>query len=496
MLHTIPIELDNVALYLNLKDYTHLRLSIKINLPKISYCNTSSFHQSYFDGYDFSQHVMLSKEYITRDILDFFVSKHCFAQFKHSFKLFKSMNLDRLKLVILDSTYESDTILLLLDSYGDQQSNSPPFNENHLFQTLLQNAVIKYVNQNQPKLLLKITRNIDPSFNDNYPLLLSAQLKRIECIEILLDHPNVDPSIQNNYVFKTLVDVGNSGLLKKLLDDPRVDPASSNQEAFFNSVRARRKSIVKLLLDDSRIDPTANSNQSLMFASMLGNTDIVELLLNDSRVDPSIEQCKAFQLACSNGHVDIVNLMLKDVRIDPSGNDSHSFKTAAMNGHAQIVTILLKDKRVDPSADGCFALRKAVRNGNITVTQELLLDTRNDPTIHDNYPIRISCLLGSYEMVELLLRDKRISIHGDCLNNAIESGNLDVVQLLLTRTVPDDQSVKHSVQMGKTNITALLLNDKRLDPQISAYYSKLIKRKGRILDFTNSMLDYVRNFIN
>ncbi|KAJ3318317.1 hypothetical protein HDV06_000549, partial [Boothiomyces sp. JEL0866] len=490
MLQSICLEILTVAQHLNLQEYSKVRFSINLNLPHILYTSFRSFYSSRIPGYDISQHIRVSKELITADSLEYFVNNHYFAQFRTSLRIFQNIHWEGLKSVILISEYDSDIILLLLDSYGDQQSNAPLFRKTLGFNSLFTNAVIKYINNNQPRLLGKIIRHVDPSFDNNYPIFLSAQLKRVDCVDILIDHPNVDPSIQNNYVFRSIVDMGSSALVKKLLKDPRVDPSCSNQEAFFNSVRSRRNSIVRLLLQDSRIDPSANSNQSLLFACMLGNFEIVQMLLNDPRIDPALDQCKAFQIACSNGHVEVVNIMLKDCRIDPSLNDNSAFKSAAKNGHIQVVRVLLQHQKVDPSADDCFGFRKAVYYGNAIMVHELILDERIDPLIHDSYAIRMSCLQGNYEIVELLLRDRRIVVHPDCLNNAIESGNSNIVELLLTRIVPDYHSLKHAVQVGKRNVTQLLLNDKRLDPKITEYYSKLIRKNEKVEGFVQSVYDF------
>jgi ankyrin repeat protein len=75
----------------------------------------------------------------------------------------------------------------------------------------------------------------------------------------------------------------------ELLLSKNVDPSSDENLALRDAVSAGYTEIVKILLRDKRVDPSVRDNEAFRFASILHHFDIVKLLLCDNRVTPALD---------------------------------------------------------------------------------------------------------------------------------------------------------------------------------------------------------------
>lgn len=109
---------------------------------------------------------------------------------------------------------------------------------------------------------------------------------RIEIVKKLLKNPYVDPSIDDNYpiIYSSLR--GYDKIIVELLKDSRVNPAAQNNFAIQGASANAHMEVVSVLLKDSRVDPSANGNYAIRIATVYNNISVKEELLKDPRVTP------------------------------------------------------------------------------------------------------------------------------------------------------------------------------------------------------------------
>jgi hypothetical protein len=136
---------------------------------------------------------------------------------------------------------------------------------------------------------------VDPSVEYNESLLLAISCGHMKIVEILLQDPRVDPSKRAPVVngFKPLdtiplivvvAEMKNINILNMLLKHPKVDPSVDKNSAIITAAAAGNLEAVNRLLQDPRVDPTDRNNMALQRAKTKGYKDVVKRLLEDPRV--------------------------------------------------------------------------------------------------------------------------------------------------------------------------------------------------------------------
>ena len=178
---------------------------------------------------------------------------------------------------------------------------------------------------------------VNPTANKNYALKEAIRQGNVSIVRYLLDHPKVNPNIG----FKLACEGGNFEIIKTLLNSPKnVDASFNEQYPLRMAINQSNKKLVKLLLKRPEVDPSIEDNYAIQSASIKGDSKIVKYLLKHTKVDPSANGNHAIQWASSNGHYRVVKRLLKHPKVDPKANKNFALKEALKNGHFEVAEIL------------------------------------------------------------------------------------------------------------------------------------------------------------
>lgn len=219
--------------------------------------------------------------------------------------------------------------------------------------------------------------DLDISSDDNFAFKDACIHGRLGITKLLLNDPQVISGSQDlyNFVITEVCAYGHVEIVKLLLNLSHVDPSCDNNLPIIRAIICKHYEIVKLLLSDSRVDfySSYGVNEVVDFAFKSGNLEIIKLLINDERfVDISI----FMEAACVYGCLEIVEFLLNDKHINPNRDINFAFVFACREGHLEIVKILLNDKRTDPSRDNNKSLKYACYGGYLEIVKLLLDDSR------------------------------------------------------------------------------------------------------------------------
>ena len=89
----------------------------------------------------------------------------------------------------------------------------------------------------------------------------------------------VDPTVNDNQPLIDACEGGHFGIVEKLLACEEVDPSAQQSKALTEAIRHDRFLIRDLLLEDGRVDPSANNNLAIRLAVLKGQEITVSKLL-------------------------------------------------------------------------------------------------------------------------------------------------------------------------------------------------------------------------
>ena len=236
---------------------------------------------------------------------------------------------------------------------------------------------------------------------------------------------------------------------------------------------------IKMYLQDvtaSYFSADKNSNE-LHCAALNGNRIVVQFLIEESKCDPNCkdQQHKVTPLhhACENGHANVVEYLLNL----PNCDKQTALHAAASNGHLAIVECLVQTYKCSFLASnqhGNTPLHLAVYYNHLEVVKYFIEMQGCDPNIKGErgcIPLHLSL---KYKYFELLIRDPRCDIFAkyfdhsstvDCMLLAVETGSLEVLQLLC--------------------------NTRRLDPYFQTGKGRLLRATGNV-----NIVKYLNGFVD
>jgi hypothetical protein len=71
---------------------------------------------------------------------------------------------------------------------------------------------------------------VDPTVDNNYPILLASENGHAEVVRLLLEH-GADPTTEDNWAIRIASENGHAEVVRLLLADPRVDPSEGDNYA-------------------------------------------------------------------------------------------------------------------------------------------------------------------------------------------------------------------------------------------------------------------------
>ena len=185
---------------------------------------------------------------------------------------------------------------------------------------------------------------------------------------------------------------------------------------------------VALFLIQKQFSHLSNSHLSLLHsACQVGELEIVKFLVKGKHVDPHCRDSNGLaplHVACENGHLDIVKYLTQEVDCDPMCMTSDAWTplhSASKNGRTNILKYLIEEKQ-------CNSKCKAFKS--IT-------------------PLHLACRCGHLDSVVYLINCHSSMLHDNSvLDEALSSGNDDIVLLLLSHGLRLSSNVQYGVTSG------------------------------------------------
>lgn len=260
------------------------------------------------------------------------------------------------------------------------------------------------------------------------------------------------------------------------------------ERVFEQAVRESRLDWVRILLEvgDLDINRVGSSGETAVeVAVRRGWCDLLRLLIkNNATIDIEAERSHGgrtpLQIAAGSGDIDVLRVLLENrkniaaiVNAGPATKFGRTaLQAAAEGGHIGVMEFLISngaDINARPiSESGRTALQAAVERGHIHATILLLrnnADVQGDgDTVNATTALWRATCNGDIKMVRLLLEhDANTSDHRAgrrALQAAVESGRLDIVNLLLEFKVDVyDEAVHRAVGYGRIDILQVLLEN-------------------------------------
>lgn len=225
-------------------------------------------------------------------------------------------------------------------------------------------------------------------------------------------------------------------------------------------------------------DPSYNLRKIMIRLCQRKNMSALEFILRDPRVFKHKRFIEYIAIglgaSCVKGHVTIVDRLLKFKDLDNDMNwKFYSIDQAIINGHVRLVKRLLEDSRIILTHR-----KKRPYDNYIRIVENEPLRIRIE-TVDQSYS---DCLLtasetGQYDILQLLLKDARIDPDKGkvALVKACNHGYPAIVRLLL-KDVRINQAIDLtylnealilSCGRGQREIVKTILNDPRVDPAIN-----------------------------
>ncbi|KAF5564565.1 ankyrin repeat-containing protein [Fusarium phyllophilum] len=260
--------------------------------------------------------------------------------------------------------------------------------------------------------------------------------------------------------------------------------------------------LLELGADADFADTTAGGKRALSYAAESGDTDTVAALL-EGRASPTLldnflwtplhyaADAGSFAVtplwrAAEKGQEAVVRLLAEEgssrVNVD-AGNvyATTPLMKAVKEGHPGVVRLLLDMETVNPDAfdndDGCSVLWYAANTGHEEITR-WLLETSKVNVNAENYAgetvLRTAVENGHGAVVKMLLTVGGAYPDAESLFQAVEQGNLEMVQLMLgtgkvepeTRDNDGQTLLSSAAANGHVEIVSLLLAEWGDDPKV------------------------------
>ena len=216
-----------------------------------------------------------------------------------------------------DGDYKTVENLLMLA----KQLIDPTANQNKA----LTSAILKG-HSNIVKLLLDSYLFKDPEMS----LVAAAKTGRIKLLNMLMDSLKIEMSDLETAAESAVIN-GQPGSLRVLLSRAKVNPAFNDNRLVKLSAWHGRPAMLKQLLKTGKVDPTVQDNFPIKIASKKGYWNMVRVLLGTGKVDPSAAELKnpvakaaAKWYAWSSGYRDPVQAIIPQEMILPPSSSSEA----------------------------------------------------------------------------------------------------------------------------------------------------------------------------
>ncbi|KAJ4029899.1 hypothetical protein NW761_011731 [Fusarium oxysporum] len=228
-------------------------------------------------------------------------------------------------------------------------------------------------------------------------LLYATESGDTDTVAALLER-RASPTLLDSYLWAPLhyaAVAGSLAVVKMLLSNPKVDLDTKNdygETPLWQAARKGQEAVVRLLAQQgsSRVNVDVrnrNDTTPLMKAAKGGHTGVICLLLDIETVNPDAVDkhgCTVLWYAASNGYEEITRWLLETSKVNVNSENKAGktvLGTAIENGYVAVVKVLLTVGEATPDSESLF---QAVEQGNLEMVQLMLGTGKVEPGIRDD----------------------------------------------------------------------------------------------------------------
>ncbi|XP_019855630.1 PREDICTED: ankyrin repeat, PH and SEC7 domain containing protein secG-like [Amphimedon queenslandica] len=400
-------------------------------------------------------------------------------------KEFKSSNLNRELIKSIEFDTKPEVVAGLLEAGA---------NPNYLYggATALIIAIEKdYIDV--VKLLLE--KGADPNCCVKYysggptALIKAIKNKNIGIVEVLLEKgadPNIGSDTYEGTPLHCAIETGNANIIKLLIIKGNADVNAMDKRKrtpLFEAVKSSSIETVDILLTNgARTDVVDEYGDTpLLLAVKRGtrsSTQIIKSLIIKGQADVTAA-CKKYHINPELSRSEIAELLITKIQLIGKPIESHT-KPEEVIGLLEIET----DPNITEYLFGGTALITAIENDNIDIVKLLLEKGANPNVTKDNEtPLFVAVKSGNIEAVDILLTngartDVVSKYHGTPLHCASQTGNADIIKLLIIKGSADVNAVDKdnstplfiAVKSGSIEAVDILLTNGARTDVVSKYH--------------------------
>uniref|UniRef100_A0A1X7T6D4 Uncharacterized protein n=1 Tax=Amphimedon queenslandica TaxID=400682 RepID=A0A1X7T6D4_AMPQE len=305
----------------------------------------------------------------------------------------------------------------------------------------------------------------DVNVTDKYnrtPLFNAIHCCSIEVVDILLTNGARTDVMDKNYCGTPLLfasERGNAEIIESLITKGTADVNcvdKDNRTPLFNAVKSGSIEAVDILLTNgARTDVVSKDGETLLHcAGESGKVEMLEFWIKKGDYDVNVEnkdnRTPLFN-AVKSGSIEAVDILLTNgARTDVvSKDDSTPLHCASKSGNAKIIELIITKGKADVNAvdkDDRTPLFNAVKSGSIEAVDILLTNGAITDVVSKNGETLLHCAgeSGKVEMLEfwIIKGDYDVNVKNKYdrtpLFNAVESGSIEAVDILLTNGARTD----------------------------------------------------------
>ncbi|KAK8898237.1 hypothetical protein M9Y10_000515 [Tritrichomonas musculus] len=331
------------------------------------------------------------------------------------------------------------------------------------------NIILKYTNK--PSFINKKSMN-------GTALQIAVKKNNFEIVKTLLSIPGIDPSIYclnnetplcqaicnlNLEITNLLIDFYGDDIINQKWQIINAVEKIISYSPEFSSIDQqsveKKSNIIKRLLEIQSIDINHHftSNTLLTFACQFSDIGLVEYLLKNERIDVNLYEPKGgytpLMIAVKNNNINIVKVLLEHPRININlmNYEEQTALTIAVIFHFDnIIDLLIKNDKFDHDEsrlDYAFFISSGETSKKLLSVDSLDVNynsVRNlEKKSEDEFTSKI-------KKIALKKNSLKIKKYGTALTNAVDEGNLDLINLIVKHPTFDKSKSLIKVAIAKS----------------------------------------------
>ena len=332
-------------------------------------------------------------------------------------------------------------------------------------------------------------QHCDPGCKTSFgsmPLHLACLNGHLEIAKYLVEEQHCDPGCKKSNGCTPLHSAclyGHLEIAKYLIEERNCDPGckkSFGSTPLHLACQNGHLEIAKYLIEEQNYDPgckTSDCWTSLHLACLNGHLEIAKYLIEEQYCDPGCKMSDGWtplHLVCQNGHLKIAKYLIEEQHCDPCCKTIDGWTPlhlACQDGHLEIAKYLIEEQHCIPGckmSDGWTPLHSVCQVGHLETAKYLIEKQHCDPGCKKSdggTPLHLACQNGQLEIAKYLIEVCSTKLTVAPFYLAVRHGHLELVLYLVNECIEDISFLPSSnicldeaIKSGNDDIVLFLLS--------------------------------------